>query len=127
MKNLLLLNIYRQPKIELQLYGMIGNNENGVFAFKSPVDDKVLRVIASRGDGWEHVSVSKINKTPTWREMEFIKHKFFEADEVCMQLHVAEAEHISFHDYCLHLWRPTTIAIPLPPAWMVGPKKEEPA
>jgi hypothetical protein len=54
--------------------------------------------------------------------MEWIKRMFFKPDEVCMQLHVAESEHISYHAHCLHIWRPLEAEIPLPPDWMVGPK-----
>ena len=127
MKDLHALNRFRQPQLEIELYGSIGGSDEGVFAFRSPADSKVLRVIASKGDGWEHVSVSKTARTPSWTEMEYIKRLFFRPDEVCMQLHVAETEHISFHDHCLHIWRPLGVVIPLPPAWMVGPKKEDAA
>jgi hypothetical protein len=125
MKNLHELNRHRRPKLEIELYGSIGGSDEGVFAFRSPVDSKVLWVIASKGDGWEHVSVSKATRTPSWAEMEFIKRLFFRPDEVCMQLHVSETDHISFHDHCLHIWRPLADVIPLPPAWMVGPRTKE--
>jgi hypothetical protein len=124
MKDLRSLDRYRQVKTEIEWFGQVGDAGNGYFAFRSPVDGKVLRVVASTGDEWEHVSVSKIAKTPSWREMEFIKRLFFKPDEVCMQLHVAESDHISYHDHCLHIWRPLTAEIPLPPAWMVGPNED---
>lgn len=82
-----------------------------------------LRVIASGnegGEGWDHVSVSLPDRCPTWEEMEFIKRLFFRDDEVAMQLHVPPKDHISVHDYCLHLWRPQNEKIPLPPSIMVG-------
>lgn len=120
MKDLMELNKFRQPELEIQLYGAVGDSSNGVFALRSPADGKALRVIVSTGYGWEHVSVSKINKTPTWGEMEFVKRMFFKPEEVCMQLHVAVEEHISIHKFCLHIWRPTEKEIPLPPSWMVG-------
>lgn len=37
-----------------------------------------------------------------------------------MQLHVDVSDHISVHPNCLHIWRPTDVAIPLPPKIMVG-------
>ena len=79
-----------------------------------------LRIIASWGCGWDHVSVSLSDRTPTWAEMERVKRMFFEPDEVAMQLHVAESNHISMMDYCLHIWRPHNEKIPLPPKIMVG-------
>lgn len=103
-----------------------------------------LRVIASDGLGWDHVSVSRPDRCPTWDEMAFVKKQFFHADETVMQLHVPEAAHINCHPFCLHLWRPQTQAqiaavraewgdewpygeltspgsIPLPPPETVGP------
>lgn len=91
-----------------------------------------LRVIASAGRDqpagkdpasnyrWDHVSVSLSNRCPTWEEMDFIKRLFFKPEEVCFQLHVAEAANISNHAFCLHIWRPLDVAIPLPPSDMVG-------
>ena len=120
MKDLTTLSKFRQPALELQLYGTMGGSGDGIFAFRSPVDSKTLRVIASTGEGWEHVSVSRINKTPSWAEMEFVKRMLFKPEEVCMQLHVAVEEHISVHRFCLHIWRPINQEIPLPPSWMVA-------
>ena len=81
----------------------------------------VLRVLASAANGWDHVSVSRHDRTPTWEEMEWVKRQFFKPDEVAMQLHVAEGEHLSYHPYCLHIWRPHDKVIPLPPQWMIAP------
>jgi hypothetical protein len=74
-----------------------------------------LAVVASSGEGWDHVSVSTSHRTPNWTEMEFIKRRFFNDDEVAMQLHVPSKDHINIHDFCLHLWRPQYVGIPLPP------------
>lgn len=79
-----------------------------------------LRVIAGSGDGWDHVSVStNLPRTPSWAEMEHVKRLFFEDHETAMQLHVPPADHLSHHDYVLHLWRPHDVDIPRPPADMV--------
>ena len=92
----------------------------GAFALRSPIDDRELRVIASNGEGWDHISVSLANRCPRWSEMEHVKRLFFFPLEVAMQLHVAIDDHISHHPFCLHLWRPHEGAIPLPPARMVA-------
>ena len=78
-----------------------------------------LRVIACNGEGWDHVSVSREDRIPTWDEMEKIKRMFFREDETAMQLHVPPSRHINCHPHVLHLWRPHDVAIPLPPEWMV--------
>lgn len=80
-----------------------------------PFDDVELRVIASSGGGWDHVSVSTEERVPTWYEMDYIKRKLFFDDEVVMQLHVAVKDHINNNPFVLHLWRPRGRKIPLPP------------
>ena len=80
---------------------------------------KTLTIVASWGGGWDHVSVSKPNKTPSFEEMDKVKRLFFEPDEVAMQLHVQESNHISLHPHCLHLWRQQDREIPTPPLGFV--------
>jgi hypothetical protein len=121
MRYLTLLNAFRIWDFERQFYGQNGDDHCGVFQFKSdehPLEQ--LRVIASNGGGWEHVSVSLPNRCPTWTEMEQIKRLFFADHETAMQLHVPVSEHINAHNYCLHLWRPLETEIPRPPANMVA-------
>lgn len=90
-------------------YGVVDSN-NGAFEvpYGSKPHVKVLRVIVSDGGGWDHVSVSLANRTPTWEEMCYVKDLFFRSDEVVMQLHPAKSEYVNFHPHCLHLWRPQT-------------------
>lgn len=109
----------RDPE-ELRQYAVYGKNgkimmeeEGGSFRFLS------LFIIASWGNGWDHVSVSRKDRCPTWEEMEMIKRRFFKEDETCFQLHVPPKEHINNHPYCLHMWRPHNQEIPLPPMEMV--------
>jgi len=97
-----------------------GDHSAGLFQLPSPIDGGVLRVIATVGEGWDHVSVSRVNRCPNWPEMEHIKRLFFLDNEAAMQLHVPPADHVNLHPYCLHLWRPHQVAIPRPPAWMVA-------
>lgn len=89
-------------------------------AFEIPFECQILYVIASFGMGWDHVSVSLHTRCPNWREMSHVKDLFWEDNEVVMQLHVAKKDHINLHPYCLHLWKPQNLQIPLPPNFMVG-------
>lgn len=120
----------RSPAVR-QMFGHVGDSTCGVFMLPSPVPSSALVlpggaiggafvVIASVGDGWDHVSVSCRDRCPTWDEMDAIKRLFFAPDETAMQLHVPPAEHLCLHPYCLHLWRPLRAPIPRPPAYMVG-------
>lgn len=105
----------------VELMGTAGNATVGMFHIKTPGGTK-LKIIASSGDGWDHVSVSTPLRCPTWEEMEFVKRKFFKPHECAMQLHVPPADHINNHPYCLHIWRPHYLDIPRPPSIMIGIK-----
>jgi hypothetical protein len=102
-------------------YGMddLDQARNGSFTFKW--NGNVLRVIAASGGGWDHVSVSLVDRCPTWEEMEVVAKVFFKDDEVAMQLHVPAADHINCHPFTLHWWRPTSKLrkIPMPPKRLV--------
>lgn len=97
---------------------MIGLGPDGG-AFHVRLNTGAFRVVASFGLGWDHVSVSRSDRCPTWDEMCQIKRRFFRDDETVMQLHVPPHENINMHPYCLHLWRPQDVPIPRPPAVMV--------
>lgn len=125
MRNLRLLDAFRQTGAATAHWGWGGDESCGMFVIPSEIDKAPMMVVASVGNGWDHVSVSRRNRCPNWTEMEQVKHLFFRDEEVAMQLHVPKSDHISFHPYCLHLWRPLDAEIPRPPAWMVGPAKED--
>lgn len=99
--------------------GVYNNKWNAVMQLPyKPVADKpptILRVIASIGGGWDHVSVSLPDRTPTWEELEFVKRLLFKPDEVAVQFHVPADDHVNFHPYTLHLWRSHRQRIRLPP------------
>lgn len=91
----------------------------GVFRMFS-AKGETIRILATVGEGWDHVSVSLARRCPTWEELELIKRRFFEDHETAMQLHVPPADHVNNNEYCLHLWRPLEGEIPRPPAVLVG-------
>lgn len=125
MRNLHELDRYRVMDASvIELYGSIGDETCGVFRILSPIDGKLLTIIASSGMGWDHVSVSRYKRTPNWLEMSFVHRLFFKPEEYAMELHVPEGEHVNLHPNCLHLWRPTDGTIPVPPSIMVGPKNK---
>ena len=77
-------------------------------AFELFVCSEFVRVIASDGEGWKHVSVSRkrSDKTPTWEMMCKIKDMFWEPEDWVCQFHPAQSEYINNHPGCLHLWQP---------------------
>lgn len=124
MKNLFNPEIDRyrvRGKPVLDVYGHEGDETCGAFIVPSCVDHKSLIVVASADEGWEHVSVSRVNRTPTWGEMDQIKQLFWDDEDAVMQLHPPRSTWVDHHPHCLHLWRPMAAAIPLPPPIFVGP------
>ena len=111
------LNYLNDKRIDLFGDGNLGDKHNGFF--KLNIDGEEVHVIASNGLGWEHVSVSMKDKTPSWEMMCIIKEMFFDDYEVVMQLHPKKADYINLHEHCLHLWRPRGSKIPTPPKFMV--------
>lgn len=93
---------------------------NGLFEFGTLRGR--IRIVASDGEGWEHVSVSFENRAPSWEEMCKIKDLFWDAEDCVVQFHPPKSEYVNFAKHCLHLWRPIDQLLPFPPSWMVGPK-----
>lgn len=88
-----------------------------------------LRIIASDGSdwpeelgrpAWEHVSISRRDRCPTWEEMAQVKAWFWDAEDLVLELHPPRSRYVNQHPFCLHLWRPIGVEIPLPPAITVG-------
>lgn len=108
---------YRDPE-----YSSAIDGNNGVFFIlgKKPRDD--LKIIASDGAGWDHVSVSKRYECPSWEEMCRIKELFWDDPEDCVvQFHPPKSQYVNNHLYCLHLWRPNNgLIVPVPPTILVG-------
>lgn len=81
-----------------------------------------LAVIASEGEGWEHVSVSLESRTPRWEEMCYVKSLFWDDDDIVVQFHPRASDYVNNYSHCLHMWRPTHQAIPTPDPLLVGIK-----
>jgi len=94
-------NEYRIREGELGSTEEIGNDG----AFLIPYQSFNLRVIASDGKGWEHVSVSLQNRCPNWREMCFIKDVFWDAEDVVIQYHPAKSEYVNGLCRKVGFWR----------------------
>lgn len=122
---------------------ILGSNSsygnNGFFVIPHPkIALYYYQCQISDGMDWEHVSVSLIKdiaparqrrkkfsmveRCPTWEEMCYIKSVFFNEEESVMQLHPPKSQWVNNHPYCLHLWKPSLIEIPLPLQIMVGSK-----
>lgn len=95
-----------------------GNNG----AFDVPCNGYTFTVIASDGGGWEHVSVSRSSRPPTWSEMCFMKDLFWDEEDVVIQFHPPKSQYVDNHPNCLHMWRQIGKVIDIPPSIFVGLK-----
>ncbi len=126
--------MFKVPERFRNLKGMYSstqqNGNNGWFVIPHHrIVGYVYTVMASDGDGWEHVSVSvrpgvksKATRCPTWEEMCYIKDLFWDPFDWVMQFHPSIDEYVNAHPFTLHLWCPIGNAFPTPPTIMVGPK-----
>lgn len=110
--------IRSNPRIKINQEGPDGGNG----WIHHPLFKRPMLVVFSNGGGWDHVSVSFRNKTPTWDEMCIVKDIFFNEDEVVIQYHPAKEDYINNHPHTLHLWKPQKEKIPTPPTIMAGIK-----
>lgn len=78
------------------------------------------------GSGWEHLSARvKMNngeRVPTWEEMCWLKHLFWEDEEVVVQFHPKKSEYVNNHPFVLHLFKEVGKEFPHPPVELVGLK-----
>lgn len=100
-------------------FSTMSDGNNGVFFIPGRSSRDQLKIIASDGLGWEHVSVSKKYENPSWDEMNEMKNLFWSKTDWVMQFHPAEEDYVNHHPYCLHLWRPTELTFPVPKKIMV--------
>jgi len=120
--------LFKQPTIigaiAANMYGSEPGSNYGMFYILSPEKrlEKLSVLVAPTDSEWQHVSVSRPNRCPTWGEMCFIKDLFWDETETVVQFHPAKTEYINMHKYCLHLWRNSTEDFKLPPGILVGLK-----
>ena len=127
MRSLNLLNAYRitGPDV-VQWMGYTGDDTCGVFTVPSPIDRAPMTIIASSDLLWDHVSVSRRNRSPNQTELDHVFRLFFREDETAVQFFVPKSEHVNNMPHCLHLFRPQNTEIPKPPSLMVGIGDKQP-
>lgn len=103
-----------QHRIQAPGYLSPEGGNNGAFRVPLPTGE-TMRVIASDGRGWDHVSVSLDARCPTWQEMSQVKEVFWTGEETVVQFHPATSKYVNHHLFCLHLWRCQDAATPIPP------------
>lgn len=99
-----------------KLGGELGDRTHGWFKFPA----RSCTVIASNGGGWEHASMARPDRVPTWEEMQWLKAELWQAEDCVVQFHPPASRYVNVHPFCLHLWRPLEAELPMPPKWMIG-------
>lgn len=124
-------NFYRHDSEDKDKAG-----NNGQFLIPHPsVSFYYFFAQASDGLGWEHVSVTlrkkiskskweEVHRSCTWLEMCLVKAAFWDDEDTVVQFHPPKSQYVSFHEYCLRLWRPVGREMPIPESILVGPKIE---
>lgn len=92
---------------------------NGLFLIRKGA--LLLNVIASDGDDWDHVSVTRVDgMMPNWDTMCYVKNLFWDAEDCVVQFHAPKSEYVNNHPGCLHLWRKQGAVYETPPTYMIG-------
>jgi hypothetical protein len=131
---------FHVPEAARVTHGPMGTRAHvgqyGAFDLPSPEAGWRLAVICDDGTdtevaeslGWEHVSVhawrgrqKKQTRTPTWKEMAFVKDTCWDAEDVVVQYHPPKSEYVNAHPHVLHLWRHAAQPFPRPAPILVGP------
>ncbi len=100
-------------------------------SYYDSISGKWLNFIFSNQLGWEHLSISMPNKTPSWEQMCRMKDIFWNEDETCIEYHPAKSQYVNMHPHCLHIWKPvfnedfineqeSNENFPVPPHILVG-------
>jgi hypothetical protein len=105
------LNKYRIKK------GQLRSDESFDFngAFLIPYNIHTIAIVISDGEGWDHVSVSLKDRTPTWEEMCFVKDLLFDDDEIAVQYHPKKKDYVNDCNFSLHIWKSHKEEYPMPP------------
>jgi hypothetical protein len=115
---------YRDQRMEEDWFGQSGEDrlgQNGIFYL--PKDGIQFWCICTLNDAnvpWEHVSthIEKVDRTPTWEEMCWLKNLFWAEDEAVIQVHPPAKKHVNCHPFTLHLWK-SIRPLELPPWYAV--------
>lgn len=110
MKMLGQFNEFRYTVLEKEMLGFLpfDHEKFGYFLFnlKNGAEVQVAADNAISNPDFEHVSISLLDRCPTWEEMCEVKDLFFNPEEAVYQIHPPESEYVNFVETCLHLWRP---------------------
>lgn len=93
------------PRILPPAWTLVDLHEFGA-AYRSAFGLAVIYSVCRELDGrrWLHVSMSRVNRLPSWTDVREVKDTFIGPDRVALQVLPREADYINQHPFCLHLW-----------------------
>jgi hypothetical protein len=95
-----------------EMYGFfVFDAKDAIAVMSSGEADNDPTVYAS---DWEHISVARANRIPSWDDMKRMKELFWDDDECVVQFHPPKADYVNIQPYVLHIWKPP-YALELPP------------
>lgn len=86
--------------VELVKPGYVGKTyKEGTFKYKR------CTVMVSIDNGKWHLSISKRNASPSYKEIKAARYYYIPNDVTMAQLFPPEEEFVNLHPYCHHLWQ----------------------
>jgi len=66
----------------------------------------VIDSVSKESDGklWQHVSLSRKSRLPTYDDIKLVKSLFIGDNKDAIQVFPKIENHVNIHPYCLHLW-----------------------
>ena len=85
---------------------MVDRTSDGAGYLHKSGDMSVIESIAIELDGkrWQHLSVSRRDRLPSYEELAFVKRCWIGKDKYAYFVFPPEAKHINIDKFCLHLW-----------------------
>jgi hypothetical protein len=76
--------------------------------FRNPDGKDVLISAGVHEDNsrWTHISISRQNRIPSYKDLTEVKALFAGKDRFAVQVFPPERDHVNIHPYALHLWMP---------------------
>lgn len=70
------------------------------------LDIVVIESIDKMNDGqrWHHLSVSRHDKLPTWKELRRVRDAFLGEETEAIHAIPNKADYVNVHKYCMHVW-----------------------
>ena len=87
--------------------------DGGAYQFRNGLRVIVSTATMADGHEWMHISVSRKDRLPSYDDLKFVKNTFAEK-RFAYQVFPPPDDNVNIHEFCLHLWLPLSIDLPIP-------------